>query len=724
MPNATRITNTGNLLVNGTFDEFTGAPVINSNVVLWLDAAQTSSYSGTGNTWTDLSTNALNGTLVNSPTFSTSPANILFNGTSQRVTFSANSAVQFLNTAPYTLEAWIYPTQIPPSSVYQGIIDRESNPGTGRDGWTFWLQGNSQASTTSLLFGAERFGLGVQNGVSISVTAASTVGVWQHMISTYDGSTLKIYRNGVQLTSGAATANITNTTQTVGFASRGGAGSFFYGSISAAKIYNRALSDAEILQNYNALAGRYGLAANTSGTAIQRTTSTTVLAEQFDEVTYNTASPTIKNNFIYSQNQSNVAWVTQNSVVTANAAIAPDGTLTASKLVGNNGVTGRKSVYQNKTITANTNYTYSVYLKKAEFDSATIWFDVPGTTPFAYQGSASLANLTLGTVSGSQTSITNVGNGWYRCATTASSNVSSVNFQVSQGDPNGVGTPAGNGTSGIFIWGEQLELGNTATIYQPIAAANTLVTTGMAQRVDNGGNMYVSNIFDEFTGAPVADSSLLLWADAAQPGSYPGTGTTWTDLSVNTNNATLSTVTFNNDQFGGRMTFNGSSSAASLVTSKFNTPYTGKTVFVVARMNSAGWTAGVATYRAMFGSGDVNRNFNFYVFKNSSDTFQLHFSTPGAATQTGVLAGLTNDTWFIAAVTNSSTAATYYLNGSSVYTTAATLSQYLTTTAEYIGRADNYWYGDIAQVMVYSRALSADEISDNYNALKRRYGLS
>jgi hypothetical protein len=284
MPIATRLTNTGTLLVNGSFDEFTGAPVVNGNLVLWLDAGQSTSYSGTGNTWTDLSTTGLNGTLVNSPTFSSSPANIRFNGTTQRVTFSSSSAVQFLNRAPYTLEVWVYPTQLPAAASYQCLIDREGDPGTGRDGWNLWLYGDP-ASPTNMLLGAERFGLGVNyGGVFASVSSASTLTTWQHVVATYDGTTQILYRNGVQLGSNTSTGNITNTTQTVGIA-KGGSLSFLYASVSCAKVYNRALTSAEILQNYNALVGRYGLTANTSGTAIQRTTSNTVLAEQFDEVT-------------------------------------------------------------------------------------------------------------------------------------------------------------------------------------------------------------------------------------------------------------------------------------------------------------------------------------------------------------------------------------------------------------------------------------------------------
>jgi hypothetical protein len=67
-----------------------------------------------------------------------------------------------------------------------------------------------------------------------------------------------MYRNGVQITTAASSVNITNTTLTVGLASRSGAGSFLYGSISSAKVYNRALSAGEVTTNFNALRGRYG----------------------------------------------------------------------------------------------------------------------------------------------------------------------------------------------------------------------------------------------------------------------------------------------------------------------------------------------------------------------------------------------------------------------------------------------------------------------------------
>ena len=254
---AQRIDSTGTWYVSNNFDEFTGASIVDGNVVLWLDTAQTASYSGSGSTWTDLSTNALNGTLVGSPTFSTSPANILFNGSSQRVSFSSNTAVQFLTKSSYTLQAWIYPTAIPATNSYQGIIDRESGS-SPRDGWTFWLNGNAQASTTTMQFGAERFGSGTSTGAYINVTAASTLNVWQQVAVTYDGTTIKVYRNGAQIGTATSSVNITNSTSTLTLASRGTT-EFLNGSISQVMVYNRAFSADEVQQNFNALRNRYGL---------------------------------------------------------------------------------------------------------------------------------------------------------------------------------------------------------------------------------------------------------------------------------------------------------------------------------------------------------------------------------------------------------------------------------------------------------------------------------
>jgi hypothetical protein len=154
-------------------------------------------------------------------------------------------------------------------------------------------------------------------------------------------------------------------------------------------------------------------------------------------------------------------WYTTNSTVQNNAAIAPDGTMTADKVIGIFGITSRKSVYQYVTgLKAGETYTFSVYLKAAGFTTAMIWHDNnPYSQPSAYQGAQTLLNLTTG-VSSNPTfgTMTPVGNDWYRCQTTAVYPYSGdYTYSISLGDANGSGTPVGNGIAGLLVWGVQLE---------------------------------------------------------------------------------------------------------------------------------------------------------------------------------------------------------------------------------------------------------------------------
>ena len=63
------------------------------------------------------------------------------------------------------------------------------------------------------------------------------------------------------------------------------------------------------------------------------------------------------------------------------------------------------------------------------------------------------------------------------------------------------------------------------------------------------------------------------------------------------------------------------------------------------------------------------------------------------------------------------------MNGVLVGSTTGPLSQYQSSTEEYVGKADNFWYGDINSIFIYKRGLSELEISQNFNAIKSVYGL-
>ncbi len=218
----------------------------------------------------------------------------------------------------------------------------------------------------------------------------------------------------------------------------------------------------------------------------------------------------------------------------------------------------------------------------------------------------------------------------------------------------------------------------------------------------------------------INQSNLLLYLDAANRSSYPGSGTTWTDISSNANNATsLTGVTYSSNN-GGYLTFNGSGSG-SLVSSKYNTTYTGKTIFVAGNLTSIA----AGTYRAMLGSSDGNRNFNMYMYSPASNRYQIHYSAGGTGTISSDLT-YTPGNWFTAAITHTQAGTvTHYLNGAIVNSqTGITFSQYLSPSTEFIGRADNFWLGALSVIAVYKSALTAAEILQNHNAVRGRYGLA
>lgn len=221
------------------------------------------------------------------------------------------------------------------------------------------------------------------------------------------------------------------------------------------------------------------------------------------------------------------------------------------------------------------------------------------------------------------------------------------------------------------------------------------------------------------TNSPVITSDLLLYLDAGNPVSYPSTGNIWYDLSSNSNNGTLATTTMANTAATPKnFTFNGTTdNNVSFVSSKFNVPYTGKTVIVTAKMDA---NFGTSRYRALFGNNGT-RNFNFYIYNNGSG-YQLHFSA-GSWGLSNVVSLVTGQ-WYVFAATQDANTIRYYVNDVLVgTTTSAPLYQYQSSTNEFLGNADNYWYGEINTALIYKKCLSTDEILQNFNALKGRFGL-
>ncbi len=232
---------------------FSGPEINEDGLVLALDAANTKSYpSSGGSTWYDLSGNGNNGTITNA-TFN-SDGYFAFDGSGDYVSFASASELQFLNRSPYTMEVWMYPTSNPGANTWTGIFNREDNSSGSRDGYNIYLNGGID----TFYLATERFQSGTNNSIGYGYNNSDLLNIWSHIVATYDGTTLKLYRNGVQLNSATSTGNITNTTKALEIGRRG-TGSYFIGRLTGQKIYKKALTAAEVKQNFNALRGRFGI---------------------------------------------------------------------------------------------------------------------------------------------------------------------------------------------------------------------------------------------------------------------------------------------------------------------------------------------------------------------------------------------------------------------------------------------------------------------------------
>ena len=174
----------------------------------------------------------------------------------------------------------------------------------------------------------------------------------------------------------------------------------------------------------------------------------------------------------YSNRFDNVIWNKPSSYVKQNQAIAPDGTLTASKICDNTTADIHGVRYNPFTLTSGVTYTFSVYVKAAEISYVLI---------DNYNGSSDvvgIVNLTNGVVTqGSSISVTPVGNGWYRVAQTftATSTVSTPYAAQIYTHVTGTGSASHIGTdgAGIYVFGAQLEVGAFPTSYIPTPATFT-----------------------------------------------------------------------------------------------------------------------------------------------------------------------------------------------------------------------------------------------------------
>ena len=224
-----------------------------------------------------------------------------------------------------------------------------------------------------------------------------------------------------------------------------------------------------------------------------------------------------------------------------------------------------------------------------------------------------------------------------------------------------------------------------------------------------------------YAGPDIVESGLVLALDAANRKSYPGSGTTWTDLSGNGNTGTLSATSIGYDSAnGGSLVFDGTDDYVNL---SFVNPFA-ETVIVWAKSATTNWNT--------YGWLSVSRSQNGHIIHPDSAgrTVDFYMGNSTGVEFSGYLGSVTPDNITIphmyAYTTNGSNLHKGYLDGVEVVISSSSITRTTSPTAQnyYIGSdftLNRFGNGNIYSCLRYNRALSATEIAQNYLATRSRY---
>ncbi len=229
---------------------WTSFPDLPSSLKVYLDSGNSSSYSGSGNIWYDLTVNNNDATLINSPTYSAT-----FNGILQFDDASLEYATipNIGSLTAWTVECWFRLT----SSLVGKVTSIVSNEFDLVNKLNYSIGTNNQPTNANLASG-------YFNGAWRSNTGVvPETNVWYQVVGTYDGSVVRQYVNGV---ASGGTLNYVGTPQSGGevrlmrrWDSALTQGNLADGDLAIVKIYDTAISSSDVLQSFNANKTRFGL---------------------------------------------------------------------------------------------------------------------------------------------------------------------------------------------------------------------------------------------------------------------------------------------------------------------------------------------------------------------------------------------------------------------------------------------------------------------------------
>ena len=233
---------------------------VSSGLTAYYDPANPLSYSGSGSTLTDLSGNGIDGTIVGA-TYTDNTYFTLDGVNDYIVTGNCFSAISAADT--HTVEMWVYLNAV--NDSLWSDLGSTNNPATS----TYHFAGSQILQVGPF----QQIITGLWNGTAITRDVAGSgtlTGAWKHVVRTYDGTTLRGYLNGSNGGGGVAmTFDSPNDDGESSWYLAFGAedittynsstAGWLSGRVGIMRVYDRALSGAEVTSNYNDAKGIYGL---------------------------------------------------------------------------------------------------------------------------------------------------------------------------------------------------------------------------------------------------------------------------------------------------------------------------------------------------------------------------------------------------------------------------------------------------------------------------------
>ena len=654
-------------------------------LVLYVDANQPSSYPQTGTTWYDLSGKGTNGTLQNGVSWIAPSSSFFFDGTDDYVSLGNLGTIG----DNQTIEVWFNSNSV---TSYKNVFDMNYstyNPNTGNVGPR--LEQTSGAGINWIWSGNTTNNNIYNFTPQISISSNK----WYHTVFTLNSGNYNWYLNGNLEYSGTSPQGYVTTYGDVNLG-RGfilDPSRYFSGLESSARIYSRTLSTSDVKQNY------FQSNIVTDGLVFMVDANNLVSYPKSGTTSYsltgsNTA--TLVNGVGYSsQNggsfvfdgvddyiQTDLNQNTDNALITWECWYfddSPGGYVSNTALISNYGPSG--------------------------------------TTPYTLLHVTTAGNVLFGQRSsvGAEASAVYSGNicdgRWHHVVGTVDS--TNISMYI-----DGVYQSSNVKITGVTTSGQNIVIGsNHLDRYQSCRIANARLYNVALTPAQIQQNYQATK--DKFQGATIPLNGLVLNLDAANKDSYPGTGTTWTDLSGTGNNATLYNGT--NWNSTGYMSTDAVDDYIQIPNAASLQLTTGFTQVIWVKLNNIV----TVSYKTLFGKPNYTK-YGIIVEWYGGNPILFDFSVSGNRNIIGTLSPGSLGTWIMVAQSYNASGGSNNqianIRGGTTATSTATRTGNVDTDTSPMNIGQAGLSMDVGMALLYNRGLTQTELDQIYNATKGRFG--